>query len=258
MKPVVISNFYNEEYMLPWWLMHHKDKFEHGIMIDYDSTDNSASIIKEICPTWDVVKSSIKFFDAELMEFMHQEVESKFDGWRIFLNTTEFLFGDLSIIESYNETVPVKNIQPSIAGIQDVEFGFGIPVMTMVDNEPNNLPIYDKPLYEQKYNGIHFNEGSYLIRKGRLLHNKRGHKYPTGRHYNYTTTDLMILWYGYSPYNKLLKQRKLQIKDKIPESDKIKGFGTEHFYDDYKLDTLYVDYLNMSRSLIEDIRSYSF
>jgi hypothetical protein len=45
----VISHFYNEEYMLPWWLKHHRQYFDHGILIDYGSTDKSLDIIKKIC-----------------------------------------------------------------------------------------------------------------------------------------------------------------------------------------------------------------
>ena len=61
----IISHFYNEEYLLPWWLNHHKDMFDHGIMIDYDSTDNSVEIIKSICPKWTIVKSRNRFFQAK-------------------------------------------------------------------------------------------------------------------------------------------------------------------------------------------------
>ena len=44
----IISHFYNEEYLLPFWLNHHKKYFTNAIMIDYDSTDNSVDIIKKI------------------------------------------------------------------------------------------------------------------------------------------------------------------------------------------------------------------
>jgi hypothetical protein len=42
----VIIHIYNEEYLLPFWLNHHKNIFNHGIIID-----NSINICKEICPT---------------------------------------------------------------------------------------------------------------------------------------------------------------------------------------------------------------
>lgn len=51
MSLTVISHFYNEEYLLPWWLNHHKNIFDNGILINYGSTDKSVEIIKSICPT---------------------------------------------------------------------------------------------------------------------------------------------------------------------------------------------------------------
>ncbi len=56
MYKTIISHFYNEEYLLPWWLEHHKKYFNHGIMINYASTDNSVSIIKQICPDWTAIE----------------------------------------------------------------------------------------------------------------------------------------------------------------------------------------------------------
>ena len=31
---VVVSHFFNEAYLLPWWLRHHRDVFDHGVLID--------------------------------------------------------------------------------------------------------------------------------------------------------------------------------------------------------------------------------
>ena len=42
----VISHFYNEEYLLPWWLAHHTKLFDHGILINKGSTDRSVEICK--------------------------------------------------------------------------------------------------------------------------------------------------------------------------------------------------------------------
>jgi FkbM family methyltransferase len=37
----LIGHFRNEEYLLPWWLRHHVPMFDHGVLIDYSSTDAS-------------------------------------------------------------------------------------------------------------------------------------------------------------------------------------------------------------------------
>ena len=44
-------SFYNEEYLLPWWLMHHTKIFDHGILINRGSTDRSVEICKLLAPT---------------------------------------------------------------------------------------------------------------------------------------------------------------------------------------------------------------
>ena len=106
----ILSHFYNEEYLLPWWLNHHKKYFDHGIMVNYNSTDNSVKIIKEICPTWEIIDSENKFFDADLVNFEMQKIESTFDGWRIVLNTTEFLIGDFNSLDTYpNEDILIRS-----------------------------------------------------------------------------------------------------------------------------------------------------
>ena len=80
MKKTLISHFYNEEYMLPWFLNHHKQIFDHGVMIDYHSTDRSREIIKEICPTWEVVTSRNLDFQADNIDTEVMDIEREIDG----------------------------------------------------------------------------------------------------------------------------------------------------------------------------------
>ena len=76
----VITHFYNEEYLLPWWLNHHKKYFDHGIMIDYGSTDKSVEIIKEICPNWEIHNTKYEYFYApwiehEILEYFNLKIK---------------------------------------------------------------------------------------------------------------------------------------------------------------------------------------
>lgn len=81
----------NEEILLPSWLTHHKKLFTHGVIVDNDSCDRSVEIIKEFCPTWEVVQvKTHRNLDIEKM----QELESKYDGWKCVLNVSEFLVID--------------------------------------------------------------------------------------------------------------------------------------------------------------------
>jgi len=91
----VICHFYNEEYLLPFWLNHHKHMFDKGIMINYHSTDRSVDIIKEICPDWDILETRNECFDAHKVDSEVELIEKTITGWRVVLNVTEFLIGDL-------------------------------------------------------------------------------------------------------------------------------------------------------------------
>ena len=96
MKKLIVSHIYNEEYMLPWWLQHHRKYFDHGIIIDYHSTDNSREIIKQYCPTWEIVTSrNVEYNEVEMQKEIF-EYERNYDEswWKACLNVTEFLIGD--------------------------------------------------------------------------------------------------------------------------------------------------------------------
>lgn len=233
MFKTVISHFYNEEYLLPWWLEHHKKHFDHGVMIDYASTDRSVEIIKEICPNWTVVQSRNKHFDAAVIDQEVMDIESEIGGWKAALNITEFLVGDYSILND------------------DPRVGHIVPCCVMVDNEPHIYPDHTKPLIQQKNFGIHYNEGGSGIRRSRLVHNKPLYMYPLGRHFSnpITTDKLVVLWYGFSPYNADVVKRKLQIQTKISESDFASGYGTQHRTNEETLKGVYNDYLSKSRDL---------
>jgi hypothetical protein len=195
-------------------------------MINYASTDNSVSIIKQTCPEWTIINSRNHFFDAKLIDDEVMDIESTVAGWKTCLNTTEFLVGDYSIM---NEVADQEIIAPCFI---------------MVDSQPDNQPTYSKSLIEQKHCGIHYHGRDPLARRPRLIHNKNRVTYPLGRHYpDHNTEKLKVLWYGWSPFNNKTLDRKLQIQDRIPEADKARGFGSQHIADEHKLNAIfYKDY----------------
>ena len=208
----VICHFYNEEYLLPWWLNHHKKYFDYGLMINYASTDRSVEIIKEICPDWQVVDSVNPEFDAAECDNEIEYYEEQIPGWKIVLNVTEFLVGKYSLLT--DEKSPKKIF---------------IPSFYFVDKSDNTVVESNIPLYEQLSNGIDFVDNP-MIRKLRCLHNHQI-KYVPGRHFSNfddATDDFVIFNYGFSPMNEDLISRKLQIQNRIPESDKKKNWGSEH------------------------------
>jgi len=44
-KTTLLTNVFNEEYLLPFFLHHHKKMFDEIIVIDYNSTDKSIGIV---------------------------------------------------------------------------------------------------------------------------------------------------------------------------------------------------------------------
>jgi len=204
----VLCHFYNEEYLLPFWLKHHRSIFSHGIMIDYHSTDKSVEIIKELCPTWEIRTTKNEMFDAVLVDKEVMEIENTLSGFKIALNVTEFIVAKTEFnltndfmcigIESYTALSDLKTPQ------NEIEF----------------------------FNNIQ--RVSYAKRGHRVIHSYQNGNYTIGRHSsNHSTTlskDLYILWCGFYPWNDETLKRKCQIKEKIPESDKICGRGFQHLW----------------------------
>jgi hypothetical protein len=249
MKKTILSHFYNEEYMLPWFLNHHKQIFDHGVMIDYHSTDRSREIIKEICPTWDIVTSRNPNFQADNIDSEVMDIEQDIDGWKICLNVTEQMIGDYSILDDQ----PQQLLLPSVF---------------MVDCDRHRAVTQDLPLYEQKFNGFSFKDSqqAFLERRSRSLHNVPIH-YPAqstpecmapGRHWNtYNTDQLVIFYYGWCPFDQGGIARKLQIQTQIPLIDRQRGWGFHHITNKetltYRLEN---EFMPRSRDLTEDINYY--
>ena len=140
MKKTILCHFYNEEYMLPWFLNHHKQIFDHGIMIDYNSEDRSRDIIHEICPTWDIHMSQNWWFDSTICDEEVMKWEKTVEGWRMALNVTEFLYGNTDHL-------------PDDSGY--AQYFIGNYVFVDMQNQlqtQGELPIlsHDRPLHEQR------------------------------------------------------------------------------------------------------------
>jgi hypothetical protein len=230
----VITHFFNESYLLPWWLNHHLKLFDHGILIDHGSTDDSVDICRQLAPSWKVVPSKLAYFDAWLTDFEVMTHEFELPGWKVALNITEFLISNpgLREVEEFLLTTDRRGIAAS--------------GMTMVDKNPTELPKTGQSLILQKPWAVDDNRFNrrwmrQLIGYPKaVLRNRFYHSYPTGmyhagRHssfsidWKFRTPNIMILHFGYSPWNEYFLERKRQIATKIPEEDRIRGYGWQHF-----------------------------
>jgi len=243
MKKTLVGHFYNEEWLLPHWLKHHREIFDHGIMIDYRSTDRSCDIIRNLCPTWEIRTTGNPDFNAGLVDTEVIDTERGLEGWRTTLNTTEFLFGNYDRLDD----------DPNPKQIFVEQYMF-------VDMERREEPYYlttDLPLYKQRWWGYvpvtDFSKnqpyGS-VPRAARSIHNHALPNYgDTGRHFPGRTStypDLAIFYYGYASLEEGSIKRKMQIQSQIPTG------GTNH---NFNLDQLLDRYKKEQQPLSSDIRA---
>jgi hypothetical protein len=230
---IVISHFFNEAYLLPWWLKHHREIFDHGVLIDWHSTDGSADICRQLAPGWEVVRSQHTRFAAILCDFEVMQHEARFpDAWKIALNATEFLVApNLSTMEAAVEQ------HQNLTAIR-------FPGAIMVDADPASPPDPDLPLVAQKHCGIWEDAfdfkanaipGLTFPTRSRIHHRYPIGAYTPGRHSSHLPGQIAskrdlgaVWWYGFSPWTDAFKARKLQIADRRADFDKKHGFGAQH------------------------------
>jgi hypothetical protein len=238
MKATVLTNIYNEEYLLPFWLEHHKKIFDHGIIIDYWSTDKSVEICKQICPTWEVRTTTNPYFGAIEIDIEFMEIEKSIEGIKMHLNTTEFLFIDKPLSELFNN-------EPISYGVR----AYG--AYSKNEEYPTTMQEIVKGVLHDDVRFI------FEYERGR----RQIHTYPTGRYklgrhstHNPSTEiiNMAILWLGYYPWNNKLIDRKLQIKTYIPASDREKGYSYNHFYDTFKIESIRKHWVLNGRRLEEE------
>lgn len=236
MKTTLLTNVFNEEYLLPFWLHHHKDMFDDIIIIDYRSTDNSIEICKSICPNCKIIETRNEYFDAENIDKEFMDIEKSIEGIKIVLNTTEFLICETSINDIFTDT---ENL-----------YAYTVTAISPYSNTCYHINNhYD--LFKNLFNGdvrYHYD------RVGtRQLHNFPNGCYTIGRHstsnVSTPTNKAHIVWFGFYPWNDRLINRKLQISQNIPQWDKDRGFGFQHLFSREKIECLNIDKSKSGNSL---------
>ena len=222
-RVMLTSHFFNEEFLLPYWIRHHAHMFDKAILIDYSSTDRSVQIIKELAPpNWIVVNSSVPHFGAmELDKQVMSVQKSHPDYWHIALTTTEFLVH--------------ADLRGSLA-VLDGERPVRIRAVMMVGNDSRPLGRY-KDLATQRSlcTTSAANPYARFIFGGSFM--QRNWTYLVGRHdMVWVGRDKsliaflkggLILKYTYTPWPQV-QSRLGQVGTRIPSSDRRKHFGSHH------------------------------
>jgi hypothetical protein len=223
MKITCIIHIFNEEYLLPFWLNHHKDIFDHGIIIDYNSTDSSLDICRKICPTWEIRQSRNEFFDAIDVDAEVMDIEKSITGFKIALNVTEFLCAHVNLKDILKDYI-------------DQQIAFNITTIS-----PYSLDILEPSNNKELFNYLLNDTTKFRYDRppNRYLHNYANLSYSPGRHsINHPSSDMnniSIIWLGFFPMNSKLMKRKLQIKQRQSKYEIVSNFGFHHRWDENKM-----------------------
>jgi len=234
-RVTVITNVLNEEYCLPYWLKYHKNIFDHGIIIDWFSTDRSIQIIREICPTWEIrqtrnILNGKPNFETCTADMEIMDIENTVPGYKIFLNVTEFLIMNR----------PIK----TILNFNTIKC-YPLNVLTPINNAEGWTPPNTKDFIA----GFHGKLIDVRTKRFfRYLFNRPNGQYLPGRHathvpsdlndinyklpnYEPLTNNMCVIWTGFYPLTEQMWQRKLAVKTYMSkEIELARNFCFQHFW----------------------------
>lgn len=226
-KFILYNHFKNEEILMRNWIRTHSPLCHKAILIDYGTTDKTIEIIKEEAPSsWEIVKSTNHYFDAELCDKEVQYYESFHkNDYNLALTCTEFLMS--------------VNPKKTLMNINSNKFILPIRILYMNGEDPcdnPSVPPIDNYTSYIKQRYRFFYDLDKL--KCRYMHKGlTNYKYEIGRHkfreYDNDTeflnisNEIYICKFAYTIFPECL-ERKLQFKNDIPQSDIDKGFGSQH------------------------------
>lgn len=248
----IITHFYNEEYLLPFWIDWYKRLPINSVtLIDYDSTDKSYDIVKEQAPDhWNLIKSRNSDFCAIACDQEVMEIEEKIDGWKMTLNTTEFLMLPLGVNEYLNQLANNESL-PNHWN-KDFLFCQSVGIVGGENQNPKNMKDFFSG-FSKGY--ITYPPVSHIpkpaqintiARSDRILHKASHGHYESGRHNSrlvekgseIASNNIFVAWAGYYPWNEKTINRKLQIKNRIPAHNIKHGMGSQHTWLDSTMNTV--------------------
>ena len=241
MKIVVLSTD-TEHYLLKWWLPHTAKKFDFGVIVDFNwsenSDDNTYELYQRYVPHWRYYKVTQQEVSNFLWDVLLTKIEKDLlkefpNSWIMTLNPTEFLVGNLDFLDQYNTNkrflIPC-HLMNDLPALEDIE------------------PDANIPLLDQRHHGVHYKNDFPHPHRGKSieLYNEQNpkdvilntrwmrsiHNYPVdylatsvysvGRHFwdmGVYTDRLAICHMNFSPFNDVFLQRKMNIQRRLTQSD---------------------------------------
>jgi len=217
----LISHIRNEELLLPHWIAHHRPIFDSVTIIDYASTDSSLDIIRTLAPEWRILRSQNINFDANNADFEVMQIEFYLSGWKIALNTTEYVVcTNLEQLVMNAENAGYHGIVGEASFILHDKLRLGF---ANIENE--------RPILEQFNYG--WQEPPDKMFRRRLLHRWPTGSYSVGRHSwmrgpTANSSDLLYASLVYAPWDQAMINRKIAIGSQVSEHDRKIGLGNHH------------------------------
>lgn len=226
-RVLLITHVYNEEMMLPFFIRHHAGMFDHAIIIDYNSTDASRNVIRRDAPeTWRIVQATNPSeFGAEQLDqdVMKWEAQNP-DDWKIALTVTEFLMAPpnfrllLEEAGKHMHTIPGYDV----SGRSDDDSM--PPLSSEKQLATQRSMVCGQKGKQKRFIHVGYRQGEYAYVPGRHVMERatRVEDLPPG------LQDLFYLKFRFSPWPEML-QRKLQIGPRVPEADRAREMGVQHY-----------------------------
>ncbi len=232
-RTILVSHFYNEESLLAQWIRHHAPMFDCAVLINHKSTDASVAIAKREMPeSWNIVNTWLSDFCAMNTDIEVSGYENSFSNndWRLALTTTEFLF-----------TTGLRRRENTVFSKLGAADAIRISSVSLIDSEQSRINPSASIL--QQRNKYYFDDSSDQTEEQRYLsnhYNRFMHRtrtmtnpYVLGRHqFRHPSVDkpLFIMKMLFSPYPEFYA-RKLQIRNRMAQSNIDEGWGFQHMMD---------------------------
>lgn len=253
MKLTVISHILNEEILLPFWLNHHKNLFDDGIIINNGSTDGSIELVKDICPNWEII--DLGLCPINIVENKLVEIERRVHGYKIILNTPEFIVHHN--LKDYIDSIPnFRALRTKGYNIIETEEERLIPLDKSINILKQRIHGYDeqKAFYVGEYPPEHI--GVSPILRNRLLHKFPDGGYLGGRHQSIydrhapIDENVPLAWFGWG-----LPDIKIKKNQGIRQTNN-GGWGLHHLWDDELVEFNWQNELKLTYNLTEKHENY--
>lgn len=149
MRIETITCFYNEEFLLPFYLKHYSWVDRMNFLLDSDTNDGSSLILAEAKAKFDINIVPITFSEGmdnitkmEAINVLYKEITSDFV---LNVDIDEFIFIDRETTETINNDVTFVRLANVYRNVNEKDLDINIPIREQ-RRHGEFLPVYRKPI----------------------------------------------------------------------------------------------------------------